>query len=133
MARNGLIEDWPVTAVAMATERDQPVHVPPAGYDIGDGFGAVVLYASDQQVTLKYTREDNVVRGYTVHLDNVCVDPGLRALYDRLRSAGGRSLPALRGGQAFGRASGSLLVAAIRDTGQFMDPRARKDWWSGWR
>lgn len=133
MARNGLVKDWPVTAVGMATQRDQPVHVPASKYDLGEGFGAVVLYASDQQITLKYTRDDNVVRGYTIHLDNVCVDPALRSLYDRLRGEGGRSLPVLRGGQAFGRARGSQIVVAVRDTGAFMDPRSRKDWWVGWR
>lgn len=133
MARNGLVKDWPVTAVGIATQRDQPVHVPTSKYDLGEGFGAVVLYASDQQITLKYTRDDNVVHGYTIHLDNVCVDPALQSLYDRLRGESGRSLPVLRGGQAFGRARGWQIVVAVRDTGAFMDPRSRKDWWVGWR
>ena len=38
-------------------------------------------------------------------------------------------LPALRAEQAFGRARGDEIMVSIRDTGSFMDPRSRKDWW----
>ena len=61
-------------------------------------------------------------------LVNVCVDPVLRSLYDRLRGEGGRSLPVLRVGQAFGRARGSQIVVAVRDTGAFVDRRSQRDW-----
>ena len=44
---------------------------------------------------------------------------------------GRRHLPALRAGQPFGRANGDEIQVAIRDTGKFMDPRTRKDWWHG--
>jgi hypothetical protein len=40
-------------------------------------------------------------------------------------------LPALRGSQALGRARDASIGVAIRDTGSFMDPRSRKDWWQG--
>jgi len=80
---------------------------------------------------LKYTREDNVVAGYTLHLENICVDANLLALYRQLNAAGRSELPALRPGQSLGRASGSEIDAAIRDSGAFLDPRSRKDWWQG--
>ncbi len=46
--------------------------------------------------------------------------------------AGGRKqLPVLKGRQPLGRALGGEIQAAIRDTGSWMDPRAKKDWWQG--
>jgi hypothetical protein len=89
----------------------------------------LVLYASTNRITIKYTNNDNVEQGYTLHVENVCVEPRLLALYQALNSAGRGRLPALRAGQAFGRALGSEIGVAIRDYGTFMDPRSRKDWW----
>jgi hypothetical protein len=64
-------------------------------------------------------------------VENVCVEPSLLALYETLDDAGRVQLPALRGGQPFGRALGTEIRVAIRDAGTFMDPRSRKDWWQG--
>ena len=41
------------------------------------------------------------------------------------------ALPVLWPGQPLGRAPGSEIDAAIRDSGAFLDPRSRKDWWQG--
>jgi hypothetical protein len=89
----------------------------------------MVLFADDDTITLKYTRDDNVVHGYTVHLSGICVEPTLLALYRALNDAGRSSLPALRPDQPLGRARGDQVYAAVRDTGAWMDPRSRKDWW----
>jgi hypothetical protein len=105
--------------------------LPVAGYDIGGGYGALVLYAEPRRLTLKYTGEDNVVAGYTIHLENVCVDENLLALYEQMNAAGRTELPALFPGQPLGRAPGTEIDVAIRDTGSFLDPRSRKDWWQG--
>jgi hypothetical protein len=40
-------------------------------------------------------------------------------------------LPALFADQGIGRAITTELGVAIRDTGSFMDPRSREDWWRG--
>ncbi|MCB9596571.1 MAG: hypothetical protein H6719_27855 [Sandaracinaceae bacterium] len=127
--RGPLIADWEVTLAGFGVRPGEPVEVPHGGYDIGEGYEVLVLFVDDTSITLKYTREDNVVSGYTVHVDGVCVDPRLRALYASSDAAGRADLPALRGDQAFGRAIGSEIRVAIRDTGAFMDPRVRKDWW----
>jgi hypothetical protein len=119
----------PVTLAGMAVAPGEVLHLPDSGYDIGSGYEALVLYASEQRITLKYTREDHVVYGYTVHVENVCVEPSLLALYRQWDAAGRYRLPALRGGQPFGRAWGAEIGVAIRDSGMFMDPRSRKDWW----
>ena len=127
--RGSLITDPEVTLAGMAVTPGEPIHVPTSGYDIGAGYQALVLYASQERITLKYTGEDNVVWGYTLHVENVCVEPTLLALYETWNEAGRSSLPALRAGQAFGRARGSEIGVSIRDNGTFLDPRSRKDWW----
>jgi hypothetical protein len=127
----GPITKWAVTLLGMQTTPGELIHLPVAGYDVGGGYGALVLYAEPTRLTLKYTREDDVVAGYTLHLENLCVDANLLALYRQLNTAGRSELPALWPGQPIGRAAGTEIDAAIRDAGSFLDPRSRKDWWQG--
>jgi hypothetical protein len=127
----GPITKWDVTLLGMRTTPGEVIHLPVAGYDVGGGYGALVLYAEPTRLTLKYTREDNVVGGYTLHLENICVDANLLALYRQLNAAGRSELPALWPGQPLGRAGSTEIDAAIRDAGSFLDPRSRKDWWQG--
>jgi len=129
--RGGPIAKWAVTLLGMQTTPGELIHLPVAGYDVGGGYGALVLYAEPTRLTLKYTREDNVIAGYTLHLENLCVDANLLARYRQLNAAGRSELPALWPGQSIGRAAGTEIDAAIRDTGAFLDPRSRKDWWQG--
>jgi hypothetical protein len=122
----------PVTLISMAAGSMESIYLPARRAQIyGGGFIALVLYAEPTRLTLKYTREDSPVYGYMVHLENVQVDPALLARYRELDAAGRRQLPALRNGDLLGIALGSLSVA-VRDTGSFMDPRTRKDWWIGY-
>lgn len=130
-SRGGPVTDFEVTVAGFAAQPGETLHVPDSGYSIGSGYTVLVLYAEASRITLKYTGEDNVVKGYTLHVDGICVEPNLLALYERMNAAGRRQLPALRAGQAFGRARGNEVQVAIRDTGRFMDPRVRKDWWRG--
>lgn len=130
-SRGGPITDFEVTLAGLEVAPGETVHVPGAGYDIGRGYQVLVLYADEERLTLKYTGEDSVVNGYALHVEGVCPEPDLLALYGRMNKAGRRELPALRAGQALGRARDSEIQVAIRDTGRFMDPRVRKDWWRG--
>ncbi len=127
--RGEVLVEPEVTLVALETTSQETLHVPESGYSIGSGFEVLVLYASPDSITLKYTRTDNVVSGYTVHVEDICVEESLLALYETMNAAGRSELPALVEGQAFGRASDNAIHIAIRDTGQFMDPRSYKDWW----
>ena len=121
-----------VTLLGMATRPGEPLAAPSRSAEIyGGGYVALALYADESRLTLKYTRDDNVVAGYTVHLEGLAVDPNLLALYRQADAAGRRSLPALRNGQPLGAAAGTQILAAIRDCGAFLDPRSRKDWWQG--
>lgn len=122
-----------VTLLTMAVTPGEPLFLPTRNQQIhAGGYKALVLYAEETRITLTYTREDTPARGYLVHLEGIQVDPALLALY-RAKDAAGRSeLPALRNNERFANASGSSLKVAIRDTGSFMDPRARKDWWIGY-
>jgi len=130
-AQGPLVDDPEVSMLGLRTTTGEIIATPNTGVDIGDGYVAMVLYATQSRITLKYTREDHVVNGYTLHLENVCVEPDLLALYQKLNSPKRHFLPALRAGQPLGRATGAEIVLAIRDKGSFMDPRSRKDWWSG--
>lgn len=124
---------WPVTLIWMATNTNEIIHLPYHNGDIYQGnYHAQVLYATDDQITIVYTRKGNVITGYTVHIVNIWVDPQLVELYQRCNAAGRYVLPALANGQAFGRAKAGGIGVAIRDNGSFMDPRSRKDWWPGW-
>jgi len=132
--RGAPLTNWDVTLIGMATTPNEIIRVPGSGYDIGrlpSEYEAMVLYATPTRITLKYTREDNVKWGYTVHVENVCVEPRLLSLYNAMNAAGRAQLPALYASQGFGRALGNAIGVAIRDTGEFMDPRSRKDWWIG--
>ncbi len=127
--KGGLISTWDVHWIGVGTSSGEVLHLPSSGYDIGGGYQARVLYADGDTVTLKYTAEDNVVYGYTIHIVGICLEPGLRSLYDSDNAAGRSQLPALKGGEPIGRACGGQTLVAVRDTGSFMDPRSQDDWW----
>jgi hypothetical protein len=130
----GTLDDsqWPVTLLGMATQPGELIAAPTSGYTIGQGYEVLVLYATNQQITMTVTGYDSIATGYSLHVENVCVDAGLQALYNTLNAAGRSSLPALRAGQPFGRANGAEIQVAIRDWGTFMDPRSQADWWHGY-
>jgi hypothetical protein len=103
----------------------------------------IVLYADEDSVAIKYAREDSAgAPGYTVHIDGLCTDPNLLALYNTLEANGRRyvyvppqnrpyayDLPNLAAGQPLGTAPDTEVVVAIVDTGAFMDT-ARNEWWN---
>lgn len=130
-SKGGPITDFAVTLAGLQVKPGETIHVPGAGYDIGQGYQVLVLYASQERITLKYTGEDTVATGYALHVEGICAEPGLLALYAQMNAGGRRQLPALRAGQPFGRARETEIRVSIRDTGRFMDPRVRKDWWAG--
>jgi hypothetical protein len=124
---------WPVTLLGMATTPGEAVRLPRrSGSDIYQGtYYALVVYAEKTRISLHYARNDYIAPGYGLHVENVCVDPSLLSLYQQSNAGGRFQLPALRNNQVFGTARGTEVLAAIRDTGTFMDPRSRKDWWQG--
>jgi hypothetical protein len=144
--RSGPILDYPVTALGMETSWGEPIRVPHSGYSIGGdpAMEVLVLYADEDTVTLRYTRDDSSApAGYTLHIDNICTDPNLLALYNQLdkpdgprydyRPPGQRPytypLPNLAESQLLGTGRGGEVVAAIADTGSFQDPRSMNEWW----
>lgn len=129
--KGGLISDPEVTLAGLQVTNGEALRLPASGREIGGGYQAMVLYADLDQIVFKYTRRDGVTDGYMLHVHAVLVDSSLLALYERTDRDGRGELPALRAGQPFGRARGSEVRIAIRDTGTFMDPRSRKDWWRG--
>ena len=147
-SRGEPITNPPVTLAGMRVTPDEILRVPKSEYNIGTRtlrptrgffidapkddptkFEVLVLYASHERITLKYTREDNVILGYTLHIENVCVASALLDLYRSWNQNGRGQLPGLKQGQAFGRARANTIGVVIRDNGSFMDPRSKKDWW----
>jgi hypothetical protein len=128
-----------VTALGLATTAGETVHVPESGHDLGGEYAALVLFADDDSVTLRYSRDDSAApAGYTLHIEGLCTDPDLLALYDELDDPAGPRyefpnasypLPIVRAGQQIGTARGGSLIIAIADTGTFQDPRSCADWW----
>ena len=130
---------WPVTALGLQVTPGEALHVPSSGYDIGQGYEVIVLYADERRVAMRYTREDSAgAQGYTVHVDGLCTDPNLLKQYARSDAASGPRygypsssypLPVLPAGKPFGVARTSEVVVAIVDTGSFMDARSCNEWW----
>jgi hypothetical protein len=128
------IPDPPVTLAGLTVTPTETIRVPSTGTSIGNlpnGYAVMVLYASTNRITLTYTRNDSVANGYALHLESICVEPRLLALYQSSNAAGRTQLPALNTGQGIGTAMSNELGVAIRDSGSFMEPRSRKDWWQG--
>jgi hypothetical protein len=121
-----------VSLLGMGTTAGEAIAIPGRGPQIyGGGFKVLVLYAAEDRITLGYTRQDTVAPGYAVHIEQICVDPNLLALYRESNLKGRGELPALHNGEVLGTASGSEILVSVRDRGTFMDPRSRKDWWKG--
>ena len=121
------------TLVALRSSGGETLYVPRRGAQIfGGGYKALVLYAEPTRITLGYTRDDTVANGYVVHLENLCVDPELLAVYRGSVAAGRGYLPALREDQPLGSAGLGDVLVAVRDRGVFFDPRSRRDWWQGY-
>jgi hypothetical protein len=130
------LTNFPVTLAGLVITPGEPIFIPERSANIWNDYKAMVLYAEEQRITFGYTRRDTVANGYAVHLENICVDPNLLALYRAQTDTGGwhvtGHLPALRNNQALGTALSGEIKVVIRDKGAFMDPRSRKDWWRGY-
>lgn len=121
-----------VTLLGMAVSSGEVLSLPSRSPQIyAGGYIALVLYAQEERITLGYTRHDSVAPGYTVHIEGICVDPNLLALYRQSNSEERALLPALHNGEALGTAQSQEIRISVRDKGTFMDPRSRKDWWKG--
>jgi hypothetical protein len=121
------------TLLVLRATAGEPIGIPHRRAQIyGGGYKALVLYAEPTRITLGYTRDDSVANGYAVHLEQLCVDPNLVALYASSTAAGRGSLPALREDEIVGTAGLGDIAVAVRDRGVFFDPRSRLDWWHGY-
>jgi hypothetical protein len=134
--RGPLIADPAVTMAGLSAVSGESISIPERAANIWDDYKVMVLYAEERRLTLGYTRQDTVASGYAVHLEGLCVDPNLLALYlAQVNAAGFHSsgrLPGLRHNQPLGTALGNEIKVVIRDRGTFLDPRSRKDWWQGY-
>ena len=133
-SRAGLLDNWQTTLIGLENMAGDTIFLPSRATEIyTGGYKALVLYADETQLTVTYEHTDSVAIGYSIHLENLCVDANLLALYrsqimtDGLRAT--ELLPGLQNGQPLGTSRGSPLKVATRYYGNFMDPRSAKDWW----
>jgi hypothetical protein len=130
----GANNDWPVSVLDLAATPNEAIYIPRRDVPITSAgpYVAMVLFADDDELTIHYGNRDVVDSGYVVYLANLCVDPSLLLLYRAQLSMGKRvtgKLPMLRSDQPIGTAKQTFVTIAVRDSGPFLDPRSRKDWW----
>jgi hypothetical protein len=122
----------PGSPSAPACNASQPKHEPRLIND-PPPEQAIVLYAGATTLTLQFTLRDGPIggagSGYTMYLDHIEVNPAIITAYQEANRKGRSKLPALAPNTVLGRAKGTMLVIAIRDTNTWMDPRFKKDWW----
>lgn len=126
-------KEYPVTMWGIYAENNEALHVPKAGYNLGDNTSAIVLYAEENRITINFTRDDSVANGYTMHYENICVDSNLLRAFRDLPDKDQKSrekLIKLTPGQAIGFPKNNEVHIAVRDRGMFMDPRSEESWWS---
>jgi len=122
-----LLNDGSAVLVGIKTTPGETIFIPQTDRDIYDGkYVAVVLYASEDQLTFLYARAGSVVKGYTVHYLGLQTDPNLVKLFEESE---GSELPGLTLDTPVGVAAGEELIVAMRDNGTFLDARSKRDWW----
>ena len=125
---------YQVTLMGLLASQGETLHLPARDDEIySGGFKAVVVYADTNRITLSYNHKDGVAEGYAIHLENLCVDDNLLALYQAQNDSSGfratQTLPGLKSGQVLGAALDEEVLVAIRYYGNFMDPRSIGEWW----
>lgn len=138
-AKGNAVQNPAATLIGMAAAPGQKLYPPFSSYDIGedkpvatDPYQVFLIYAEQNRITLKYDRKDTAATGFMLHVEDICTDPNLLALYTSRNynnPAKRNTLIALRTRDSFGTARGNQVIVAIRANGSFMDPRSRKDWW----
>ena len=76
----------------MAVAPGEIIHVPDSGYNIGGGYEVMVLYADEERITFHVGNSDKL-DGYVMHLEDVCTEPDLLALYEALNDNGRTDCP----------------------------------------
>ena len=137
--RGAPLVNWEITAAGFYGNPGDKVYVPRSGREVAPGYEAYVSYAGVNPVsklgtlTMIYLSEDSVKNGYTIQYDNLCIDPELLKLYQQLsppNATNRTQLPRLKKGDQVGTFKTHEVVVAIRDRGQYMDPRSIA-WWQG--
>ena len=131
---------YPVHLIGFRTTSREDIRVPSSGYPhIDQGYDVTVIYADDNSIALRYAKSDHVsylpdigtYGGYTVYIKDIDINDNLWQGVNFNCLNGTKNLPGLSAGNTIGKARGSEIVVAIRDTGSLMDPRWIPDWWRG--
>lgn len=142
--RGGEDSNPTVGVLGLSTTPGEILQTPTSAYQIVSGqYQAFVMYADSDTIAIHYTAEDTASFGYTVHVDNICTDPNLLALYNQLDNASGPrythqysgwhtysyNLPYLAIGQTFGTAHDTEIRVKVVDSGGTVEPRSCWNFW----
>lgn len=119
-----------VTLIGLGAAPGEPLLGLAAGRKISGDNTLMVLYASQNSITFTHSTGDFwPPDGYPIYVHDICVDHNLLAAYESDNAGGRNVLPGVKAGQVFGYAKNTDVKVTIRDNEQWMDPRAKKDWW----
>lgn len=140
-SRGGEDSNPAVGVLGLGATPGEVLQAPTSYYEIAfvnnKHYQAFVMYADADTIALHYSAEDSVVNGYTVHIDNICTDPNLLALYNSLDGGGtgprytntSFNMPYVEVGQAIGTARDNLVRVKVVDTGSTIEPRMCWNLW----
>ncbi len=122
--------NFKVHMIGLSATNGQALYGLKAGKTIDGTNVFLVLYATKNEIVFTHSDEDNIEDGYLYYFEDICVDPNLLTEYKNDSSEERRGhLPVIKTGQIFGYAANTDPKTSVRDTGSFVDPRAKEDWW----
>ncbi|MEI6327406.1 MAG: hypothetical protein WCO78_04810 [Candidatus Roizmanbacteria bacterium] len=134
--KTDVTKPWVQYLIGVPTNVGAEIKAPQTAYDIGGGKMGLVVYATNNQITIHVGRHEYLTGnggaesgGYWIYLQGLCVNAELLAQYTA--NAGSRSkLPELSKGELLGYATGTEVFVAVRDNGPFQDV-LDPEWWAG--
>ncbi len=143
--RGGEDSNPTVGVLGLSATPGEILQTPTSFYQIVNGqYQAFVMYADADTIAIHYSAEDTASLGYTVHVDNICTDPNLLALYNQLDNPSGArythqpysgwhgysyNMPYLALGQTFGTARYNEILVKVVDSGGTVEPRSCWNFW----
>lgn len=139
--------------LTIPTDIGADVKVPATGYDIGGGYEAMVVFASNDRVTLHIGRHEYFVGsdqnncnggkcsgGYWIYVKGICVDQKILDAYKSVKSIQDQAnadknpihLPMVKPGHTLGKATGNGVTVGVRDNGPFIST-SKSIYWEGFK
>ena len=134
----------------ITTDVGRFINVPKTDYNIGGNYEAMVVFASEDRVTIHIGRHEYITTskmcgsrkcsgGYWIYVKDICVDKQILNTYRSVeaaqRAAGADlnpiQLPMVSEGQPLGVAKGNSVIIGVRDDGPFVST-SKPFYWEGY-